>query len=184
MLHHRGGYNAGPYCEGARGLIGSKTLDAQADARRSLRRGRFAKTTPETRSTYPLARDGCCPHREHAIQYVASDEGLWGTSVKERHATIGREDVSSSVKRDFRGERGVVEMIPPTRQGPCSGSAKQGSTPGVTAKTSRLLSAGASEKQVEYFEGGPGQARARALRRGGAVEVSWIPPVKVGVQNC
>ena len=43
------------------------------------------------------------------IQYVASDEGLWGTSVKEHHVTIGREGVSSAVDRDLRGERGVVE---------------------------------------------------------------------------
>ena len=54
-------------------------------------------------------------------------------------------------------------MIPPKRQGPCSGSAREGSTPGVTAKTSGLLSAGASEKQVENSVGGPGQARARPL---------------------
>ena len=95
MPHHPGGYHAGPYCERARGLIGSQKLDAQADARRTLRRGRFAKTTPEI--------------EEHAIQYVASDEGLWGTSVKERHATKGRESVSSAVNRGLRGGRGVVE---------------------------------------------------------------------------
>ena len=109
MLHHRGGYHAGPYCEGARGVIGSKKMDDQAGARRSLQRGRFAKTTPGTRSASPLARDGCCPHREYAIQYVAPDESLWGTSVKERHATIEREGVSSTVNHNVRGKRGVDE---------------------------------------------------------------------------
>ena len=109
MLHHRGAYHAGPYCEGARGLIGSKQLDAQADARRSLQRGRFAKTTPGTRSAFPLARDGCCLHREHAIQYVASDETLLGTNVKDRRATVGREGVSSTVNRNLSGKIGVVE---------------------------------------------------------------------------
>ena len=54
-------------------------------------------------------------------------------------------------------------MTPPPKQGPCSGSAREGSTPGVTAKTSGLLSAGASEKQVENFEGGPGQERGAEL---------------------
>ena len=38
-------------------------------------------------------------------------------------------------------------MIPPTRQGPCSGIAREGSTPGVTAKTSGLLSAGTPEER-------------------------------------
>ena len=109
MLHHRGAYHAGPYCEGARGLIGSKKMDAQADARRSLQRSRFAKITSGTRSAFSFARDGCYPHREHAIQYVAYDESLWGTSVKERHATIGREGVSSTVNRNLCGKRGVVE---------------------------------------------------------------------------
>ena len=61
-------------------------------------------------------------------------------------------------------------MTPPTRQGPCSGSKREGSTPGVTAKTSGLLSAGASEKQAENSEKGPGQARARALAWDGAGE--------------
>ena len=67
------------------------------------------QTTSEPRSELPLARDGCCPHREHAIQYVAPDESLWGTSAKERHATIGREGVSFTVNRNLRGKKGVVE---------------------------------------------------------------------------
>ena len=74
-------------------------------------------------------------------------------------------------------------MIPSPRQGPCSGRAREGTTPGVTAKTSGLLSAGASEKQVENSVGGPGQARARVLGRGGAGKLSLIPPVLVGVEN-
>ena len=48
-------------------------------------------------------------HREHVIQYVPSDEGLWGISVKERHATKGCEGVSSAENRDLCGEGGVVE---------------------------------------------------------------------------
>ena len=75
-------------------------------------------------------------------------------------------------------------MILPTMQGPYSGSVREGSTPGVTAKASGLLPAGVSEKQVEHSEGGSEQARARALRRGGAGEISRTPPVEVGVQNC
>ena len=81
MLHNRGGYHAGLYYEGARGLIGLKKMDAQADPRLSLRGDRFVKTTPGSNSTFPFARDGCGPHREHAIQRVAPDEDLRGTSV-------------------------------------------------------------------------------------------------------
>ena len=84
-------------------------IDAQADVRRSLQRGRFANTTPGLRNAFPFARDGCCPHGENATQYVASDEGLWGTSVKERHSTKRREGISSAVNNDLRCERGVVE---------------------------------------------------------------------------
>ena len=96
-------------CEGARGRSGSKKLDAQAHARRGLQRSRFAKTTPGTRNAFPLTRDGCHPHREHAIQYVASDESMWGTSVKERNATKKREGVSSAVSSHLRGESSIVE---------------------------------------------------------------------------
>ena len=41
----------------------------------------------------------------------AFDESLWGTSVKERHVTVGREDVGSTVNCNLRGKRGVVESI-------------------------------------------------------------------------
>ena len=107
-ITERGGH-AGPYCEGARGLIGSKKMDAQADARRSLQSGRFVKTIPESRNSFPFSRYGCCSHREHVIQYAASDKEPWGTSIKGRHATKRCEGVSSAVNRDLRGERGVVE---------------------------------------------------------------------------
>ena len=40
---------------------------------------------------------------------MAFDESLWGTNAKERHATIEREGVSSTVNRKLRGKRGVVE---------------------------------------------------------------------------
>ena len=49
------------------------------------------------------------PHREHAIQTVAPDEGLWGSSVKERYATKRREGICSAVNHDLCGEKGVVE---------------------------------------------------------------------------
>ena len=49
-------------------------------------------------------------------------------------------------------------MIPPTRPRACSDSTREGSTPGATAKTSGLLTAGTSQEQVENSEGGPGQA--------------------------
>ena len=61
------------------------------------------------RGALPLASDGCRVDRERAIQYVTSDETLWGTSVKERHATIGRERISSPANRNIRGKRGIVE---------------------------------------------------------------------------
>ena len=76
MLQYRGGYHAGPYCEGARELIGLKKVDAQEDARRRFQRGKFGKTIPGSRSAFPSARDGCGPDREHAIQHVVPDEGL------------------------------------------------------------------------------------------------------------
>ena len=117
MLHHRGGYHARSCCEGARGLIGSKKLDAQVDARRGVQRDRFAKTTPGSRSAFPFARDGYCPHREHAIQHVASDEGMWGTSVTERHATKRRKGVRSPVIRDLVvKEASSSVLVPPMRQ--------------------------------------------------------------------
>ena len=47
----------------------------------------------------------------------------------------------------------------------------------------RARSAGASEKQVENSERGPRQARARAIGRGGAREMSLIPSNEVGVHN-
>ena len=40
---------------------------------------------------------------------TSTDEGLWGTSVEERHTTKRRESVRSTVKRDLRGDQGVVE---------------------------------------------------------------------------
>ena len=74
-------------------------------------------------------------------------------------------------------------MMPPTRHGPCSDSVRDGSTPDTAAKTSCLLSAGELEKQVENSEGRPGQARARAIGRGGAEEIEGIPSGEIGVQN-
>ena len=71
-------------------------------------RGEDSPKLPQEREAHLLARDGCGPHREHAIKYVASDQSLWETRVKERYATIGREGVSSTVNRNLRGKRGVV----------------------------------------------------------------------------
>ena len=65
-------------------------------------------------------------------------------------------------------------MIRPTRQGPCSGSAREESTPGVTAKTSGVLSAGASEKQVENSEGGRHSA---STRQGHRARRRWGNPI-------
>lgn len=48
MLHRRGIDHTDPYHEGARRLICSKELDAQAYARRRLKRGRFAKKKNKT----------------------------------------------------------------------------------------------------------------------------------------
>ena len=52
----------------------------------------------------------------------------------------------------------------------------------MTAKTLGLLSASASETQIDNCVGGPEQARA--LGRGGAGEISLTPLGVVGVQNC
>ena len=136
-------------------------------------RGADSPKPPQDRGAHfrSHATDAACPHREHVIQYVASDEGLWGTSVKEHHATIWREGVSSTVNPIFMVKEALSRvMMSPTRQGPCFGIAKERSTPGVTAKASGLLFTGASEKQVEYSGGGPGQARARVPGRSGAGE--------------
>ena len=65
--------------------------------------------TPGTRGAIPFAHNGCRPNRARAIHYVTSDKRLWGTSFKERHATIGRDSVFSLVNRNLRGKRGVVE---------------------------------------------------------------------------
>ena len=73
-------------------------------------RGTDSPKPPQERGAHiQLARDGCCPHPEHAIQYVAFGERLWGTSVKERHAIVGREGVSSTVNSNLRCKGGVVE---------------------------------------------------------------------------
>ena len=102
MLHNRGGYHADPYCEGARGLIISKEIDVQADARPHLQRDRFQGRNSARTRRMP-------PQREHAIQYVASDKRLWATSVNERHETIGRNGVYFTGNRNLRCNRGVVE---------------------------------------------------------------------------
>ena len=56
-----------------------------------------------------VERGGCGPYREHAIQHVAPDEGLWRTCVEERQATKRRESVSFAVNRDLGGKISVVE---------------------------------------------------------------------------
>ena len=52
-------------------------------------------------------------------------------------------------------------IVPPTRPGPCLGSEDispgMGAAQGATPSTSGLWFAGASEKWVESFEGGPGK---------------------------
>ena len=59
--------------------------------------GQIRHTPIGSRGTFSFARDGCGPHREHAIQHLAPEEGRWGTSVEERHATKRRESVSSAL---------------------------------------------------------------------------------------
>lgn len=60
MLHHRRGDHAGAYCDagGARGLISSKRVNTQADARRSLKGSRFAKNTQGSKSAFLLILSG------------------------------------------------------------------------------------------------------------------------------
>ena len=76
---------------------------------------------------------------EHAVKNISSNENLWGASVKKRHATKRGKNANSSVNRDFGFKGGVIEGNgAPTRQGPCSDSAREGSTLGATVKTSGL----------------------------------------------
>ena len=42
------------------------------------------------------------------IQHVTSDEGLGGTSIEERHASVWRNGVSSAMYSNFGSERNVV----------------------------------------------------------------------------
>ena len=71
-------------------------------------------------------------------------------------------------------------MTPTKIQGAWSDSAREGSTPGATAKTSELMSAGVLEKRVENSEVGPGQAWAKAIRGWGNL---MIPSTEVGVKK-
>ena len=119
------------------------------------------------------------------IHYVASDESLWGTGVKDRHATVGREGVSSALNRDLRGKRGVVESndtadeagamfwyreegVDPRRDGQDLGAAVRR----CVSKTGRKL------RRTTWA------STCQSLGRGGAGEISLIPPVEVGVQAC
>ena len=73
--------------------------------------------------------------------------------------------------------------VPPTRQGPCSDSARRGPTPEAISKTSWLWSAGASEKKVKLL-GGPWQALAAVSEHDcGADEILWILAFPVGVRK-
>ena len=130
MLHHQRWYYLGPYCEGTRGILGSKQIDAQADARRSSKRDTFAKP-PQDRIAH---------FHSHATDAAPTESMLSNTSCLTK---ICAESVSRSVTqpkgatfsftviRDLRGERGVVEQ---------NDAEREGSTPGATSKPSRLLS--------------------------------------------
>ena len=74
--------------------------------------------------------------------------------------------------------------VPPTRQGPCSGSARPGPTPEAISKTSWLWSAGASEKKAENGIRGLWPASAALNEHDcGRDEISWIPVFPVEVRN-
>ena len=100
MLHHRGAYHAGPYCEGARGFIGSKKLDAQADARR-FSEGADSPKPPQDQGAH---------FRSHATDAAPTESMLSNTS---RLMKVCGEPVSRSATklkaRYLRGEKGVVE---------------------------------------------------------------------------
>ena len=80
-----------------------------------------------------------------------------------RQTTKTCEDASFAVQSIFVvKESSSKVMVPPTRQGSCFDSAKEGSTLGETAEPFRLRSAGASEKQVESSKAGLRHAEATA----------------------
>ena len=161
MLHNRTKNYAGPRCEGTSRLIVADKFDALADADRGSQKGRFAKTTPGMRAAGPFARRRGGAYQKHTIQHIASDEGLGGTRIEERHASVGRNGVPSlCIEIAVVNETSSSVTVPPTRQGPCSDSARPRLTPEAIAKTSWLWSAGACEKLVENSEGGPWQALA------------------------
>ena len=109
MLHDRRGNDAGLHCEGTSRFVVAEKLDTQADAGRGPQRGRFAKTTPGTKAAGPLARRRGGAYQKHTIQHVTSDEGLGGTSIEERHATVRRHGVTSAMYCNFGSKRNVVE---------------------------------------------------------------------------
>ena len=70
-------------------------------------------------------------------------------------------------------ETSSTVTVPPTRQGPCSDSARPRLTPEAISKTSWLWSAGVSEKWVKNSDGGPWQALAAVNEHDcGADEIS------------
>ena len=109
MLHDRRGNDIGPNGKGTSRVIVAEKLDAQTDASRGPQRGRFAVTSPRARVAGPLARRRSSAYRKHTIQHVTSDEGLGGTSIEERHATVRRHGVTSAMYCNFGSKRNVVE---------------------------------------------------------------------------
>ena len=165
--------------------MGSKTLDTQADARRSLERNRFAKTTPGTRSAYSARTRRMLPP-PRACDPIRR---VWRTSMGNQCQGAPRNHrargVSSTVNRNLRGKRGAVESndtadeagamfwyreegVDPRRDGQDLGAAVRR----CVSKTGRKL------RRTTWA------STCQSLGRGGAGEISLIPPVEVGVQAC
>ena len=88
MLHDRRRNYAGLICEGTGWFIVAEEFDAQADAGQDPQRGSFACHRIGTYQT-------------HMIQHFTSDEGVGGTSIDERQASVRRNGVTSAVHCNF-----------------------------------------------------------------------------------
>ena len=97
---------------------------------------------------------------------------------------MGRDCVSSTVNRNLRGKRGVVESKATVDEARAMFWLRERGDD--SRRDSQELGAAfrrASQKQVEDSVRGFGQVRARSLGRGDAGEISLTPPVVFGVQN-
>ena len=75
-----------------------------------VRKGADAPKPPQERWVAgPLARRRSGAYKKHTNQHVTSDEGLGGTSIEERHSTVRRHGVTSTMYCNIGSKRNAVE---------------------------------------------------------------------------